>query len=136
MRDGNSINEEVVLVTGSSASAAIVTGFVSLLFSALLEDSHARHLMSEILNEDDLSQFLRVAVLNNERVIEMVAHLETWAECSIGTKAHILEMLILSLRRMRDNLVIDDPSRPKAFNNLKRNFASFTKLKNRKKYEE
>jgi len=135
-RNGDSIDEEVVLVTGSSASAAIVTGFVSTLFAALLEDSQARQLMIETLNEDDLSQFLRVAVVNNERIIEMVAHLESWAECSIGTKAHVLEMLLLTLRRIKDNLVMNDPSRPKAFNNLKRNFASFTKLKNRKKYEE
>lgn len=127
---------DVELVSGSSTSAAIVSGFASVLFSALLEDGYTRKLLIDTLNEDDLSTFLRVAVLHNERVISMVAHMETWAECSVGTKENVLTALVTSLKRLQDNLVADDPSRPKAFNNLKRNFASFTKLKNAKKYEE
>ena len=124
-------------LTGSSASAAIVTGFASLLFSALLENSGARQLLADTLNDDDISTFLRMAVIFNERTLVKVAHTETWVpECSLGTKENLLEMFLRSLHRLKENLTLNDPKRPKAFNNLKRNFASFTRKKNLGKYEE
>ena len=127
---------EMSVISGSSASAAITTGFASRLFSAILSDSAARELLSDTLNYDDISTFLRTAVVYNERILKKVAHVDAWVDCSLGTKDTLLEMFTFSLHRLKGNLVLDDPARPKAFNNLKRNFASFTKKKNMKKYEE
>jgi hypothetical protein len=125
------------LLSGSSASAAIVTGFASLLFSALLDNSRARQMIAETLNEDDISTFLRVAVIYNQRAAARQAHSSPWiSECSIGTKEDLLEMVFYSLGRIKESLVLNDPERPAAFNNLKRNFASFTKKKYARKYEE
>jgi hypothetical protein len=103
----------------------------------LLDDGPARQLLVETLNDDDISTFLRVAVIYNERTLTKVSHSDTWvSECSIGTKETLLEMFLYSLNRLKDNLTLNDPRRPKAFNNLKRNFASFTKTLQTGKYEE
>ena len=133
------LGENVGFMTGSSASAAIVSGYASLLFSALMEDNnlYARQLLMDTLNEDDITSFLRVAVLYNERAMtNKMPHSNSWIpECSIGKKDNILEMFVYSLQRIKENLRTNDPSRPKAFNNLKKNFATFMKKKNIGKYE-
>ena len=128
----------VSFLTGSSASAAIVTGFASLLFSALLENSSARQLLADTLNDDDISTFLRFAVMPNEKALTRQVHEEAlMPECRIGTKETVLHMFLRSLHKLRDNLSQDHPAeRPQGFHKLKSRFASFTKQQRLGKYEE
>jgi hypothetical protein len=130
------INSAVTVISGSSASAAIVTSLASLLFSAILRDPVAMKLLANTLNDDDISTFLRGAVIYSERSVKKEVHIDGLPQCSIGTRTTLLDMFYLSLHKLEDSLTLNHPSRPKAFNNLKSKFAKFTKNKNAKKYEE
>ena len=90
--------------------------------------------MMEVLNEEDVLPFLRNSLLYNERALVREFHMDAWPECSIGTKESYLDMIKTHLKKLKSSLSLDN-SKPAAFNRLKRNFASFTKLKNIEKYE-
>jgi hypothetical protein len=123
-------------VSGSSASSAILTGYASLLFSALLDDSYVMKKINDLLFEDDITTFLRNTIIYNQRPMHREVHIDPWVQCSIGRKQSLIDMVQYSLNRLENNNLFQDSTKPQAFRNLKMSFASHRKASNMKKYEE